>query len=84
MRWVLAALSFALLVGLAVTTAATRADNLSTRKRLHTIEFGQAICAIECARREQAVQPLTAPAELARRYRALQRLEQEFKLALLH
>ena len=49
MRWVIAALSFALLVSLAVATAATRANNLAVRVRLEKTEFGRVICSIECA-----------------------------------
>ncbi|MEM7200497.1 MAG: hypothetical protein AAF628_09550 [Planctomycetota bacterium] len=38
MRWILAGLSFALLVGLAVATTAIRANNVALRGRLQVLE----------------------------------------------
>jgi len=77
-------MSFALLVVLAITTAATRASNLDLRCRLEQIEFGRLICAIEHARRAQDIQPVVVPAELARRYHALRQLELQLRQAGLH
>ena len=77
MRWILAAVSFALLVSLAAMTAAVRATSLDVRLRLQRIEFGLVTHHMEFARRERDLRHKIELAELRRRWQALVRMEQE-------
>ena len=52
MRWMLAGLAFALLVGLAVITVAMRARNLAARARIAAHDQEIMSLYVECARRE--------------------------------
>lgn len=76
MRWILAALSFALLVSLAVTTVAVRANSLGIRSRLHRIEFGLVTNQMQFAKCERALRSAIEPVELCRRWQLLSRFEQ--------
>ena len=78
MRWILAAVSFALLISLAVMTAAVRATSLDVRLRLQRIEFGLVTHHMEFARREREVRQKTELAELLRRWQVLARIEREW------
>lgn len=52
MKWMLAGLAFALLVGLAVVTVAIRARNLASRARIAAHDQQILSLYVECARRE--------------------------------
>ncbi len=69
MRWFLAGLSFAVLVGLAVATVAVKATNVGTRARLNAIDQRILFHTVELARRMHAVREATARERLARAWR---------------
>ena len=71
MRWVLAGLAFALLVGLAVFTVAVRTKNLATRWRIAEHNDQITSLHVERARRELEQQGKGGPAVLIKRLREL-------------
>ena len=72
MRWLLAGLSFALLVGLAVATAAINTGNVQARSRIQAIvEQSRAVqIALEAERVRYSL--AVAPEELVRHWLALE------------
>ena len=75
MRWALAGLAFAALVGLAVATAAVKATNVAARARLQALEQRILFHGVELARRTHAVHEATSAERLARAWRRFARSE---------
>lgn len=81
MRWLLAGLAFALAVGLAIGTAAIRADNASLRRALDRDYVGVRDCQIELRRLQVLAQAQGAPEKLAALVRAQVRRYQDQQAA---
>ena len=73
MRWLLAGLAFALLVGLAVFTVAIKTRNLAARARIATYQQQIVALRVERARREHRRPAPPPAAELLARLRELLR-----------
>ena len=71
MKWILAGLAFALLVGLAVFTVAMRTKNLAARARIADHNDQIMSLRVERARRELHSRGRVGPAELIKRFREL-------------
>ena len=67
MKWVLAGISFAFLVALALATAAVKSDNVRTRARIEQISMDVDLCRLEVERRSLEVRG--TPEHLARLWR---------------
>jgi hypothetical protein len=74
MRWALAGLWFALLVSLAVATAAVRSSNVESRVRARELELRIVMYSIERARGEEWWASARAPAVLKDRWLAWQQM----------
>ncbi len=74
MKWLLAGLSFALLVVLAVATVAQRASNVRMRAELHRIDDWVYASSMERGRRRHAMHDVRTVTELSDRWRACMRL----------
>ena len=73
MRWVLAGLAFALLIGLAVFTVAIKARNLEARARIALVNQHIVSLRVERARREQHQFASVGKAKLIQRLHGLLR-----------
>lgn len=67
MKWVLAGVSFAFLVALALGTAAAKAENVRTRARIEQISMQVEFCRLEVDRRSMELRD--SPEHLARLWR---------------
>ncbi len=73
MKWVLAGVSFAFLVALALGTAAAKAENVRTRARIEQISMEVEFCRLEVDRRSMELRD--SPEHLARLWREVQSRE---------
>ena len=67
MRWVLAGLSFAMLISLAVLTVAIKARNIEARRRIAQQDEDLMALKVELARRERSSREATTTEELEQR-----------------
>lgn len=70
MRWVLAGVSFAFLVAVALGTAAAKAENIRTRANIEQISMDVEICRLEVERR--SLEQRDSPERLAWLWRRIQ------------